>query len=60
MDKCFLNALINPKEVKQALSLCGGTESTYTTVVVDVGPFEVLVVWHEFQVWPVFHRSVLN
>ena len=26
------------------------------SVVVDVGPFEVLVVWHEFQVWPVFHQ----
>ena len=22
--------------------------------------FEVLVVWHESQVWPVFHSSVLN
>ena len=31
------------------LSLCGGAESTYITVVVDIGPFEVLVVWHEFQ-----------
>ena len=30
-----------------------GTESTYITVVVDVGPFEVLVVWHEFQISPV-------
>jgi len=24
--------------LRQALSLCGGTESTYNTVVVDVGP----------------------
>ena len=24
---------------RQAVSLCGGTESTYNTVVVDVGPF---------------------
>ena len=39
MAKCLLNALINPKEVEATLSLCGGTESTYITVVVDVGPF---------------------
>ena len=55
--KCSLNAVINPKEV-EASSFCGGTESTFKTVVVDFGPLEVLVVWHEFQV--VFHSSVLN
>ena len=32
------------KRSRQALSLCGGTEPTYNTVVV-----EVLVGWHEFQ-----------
>ena len=26
------------KRLRQALSLCGSTESTYNTVVVDVGP----------------------
>ena len=34
--KCLLNAFINPK---QALSVYGGTESTYLTVVVDVVTF---------------------
>ena len=34
----LLNALICPKRSRQALSVCGGTESTYNTVVVDVGP----------------------
>ena len=34
----LLNALICPKILRQALSLCGETESTYNTAVVNVGP----------------------
>ena len=33
----LLNALIYPKEVEGSSCSCGGTESTYSTVVVDAG-----------------------
>ena len=39
------------KRSRQALSLCGGTECTYNTVLVDVGPAgSVGCVAHGFQV----------